>query len=136
MRANDLATIKAHPTWTRLDSTRVNEGLLTEETGLEGSMFSSAAFAIIFVDNQSPWLITCLESFRDPRDCISLPLRIMIKSSIDITTFIVDGLKKLTLLNPEGDSTHCYNCFRHRSAWLARDDDYIDIRRFSAMLVR
>lgn len=55
-------------------------------------MFPCASFTIIIVDNQRPWLLSGLEPFCNFRNCASFVL-IVIKSYIDITPFIIDGLR-------------------------------------------
>jgi hypothetical protein len=70
----------------------VKRKLVTIKTRLEGSMFPSAAFTIIFVNNQGPRLPTFLEALRHTWNCIGFPFKTVVKCAVDIAVFIIDSL--------------------------------------------
>ena len=99
MRANDRATIIAHPGIPAINpqfETRGTNTLVrTIEPGLEGSVFASAAFAIVVVYDEGPWLSTGLEALGYGGDGIRLRLcggMLVIESDVDVSAFIVHGL--------------------------------------------
>jgi hypothetical protein len=64
----------------------------TIEAGLQGCMLSRAAFTIIIIHNQGPWLLSGFKLFGSLRNCARHSL-IMIKGLVCVASFIVDGLK-------------------------------------------
>ena len=67
----------------------------TIEPGLKGRVFASAAFAIVVVYDEGPWLSTGLEALGYGGDGIRLKLcsgLLVIESDVDVSAFIVHGL--------------------------------------------
>jgi hypothetical protein len=69
----------------------------TVKAGLERSVFTGAAFAVVFVDDKCPGLVAGLETLRDARDGVSLRLRgivLVVESDVYVSSLVVHGLGK------------------------------------------
>jgi hypothetical protein len=69
----------------------------TVEAGLERSVFTGAAFAVVLVDNERPGLVAGLETLRNARDGVSLCLRgivLVVESDVYVSSLVVHGLGK------------------------------------------
>ena len=67
----------------------------TVKPGLQSRVFTCATFAIIFVDDQCPWLSPSFKSFRNTGDGILLGLRgtmVVVESDVHVSTFVIDSL--------------------------------------------
>jgi hypothetical protein len=67
----------------------------TVEAGLERSVFTGAAFAVVFVDDERPGLAAGLETLGDARDGVSLRLRgivLVVESDVYVSSLIIHGL--------------------------------------------
>ena len=66
---------------------------LTIETRLKGSMFPSTSFSIILVDNQCPWLVSCLKALRHLGDR-ARRISVLVESGVNFPAFIIGSLEK------------------------------------------
>jgi hypothetical protein len=81
----------------------------TVEAGLERSVFTGAAFAVVLVDDERPGLVAGLETLRNARDGVSLRLRgivLVVESDVDVSSLIIYGL--------DGHSQVSANSSRHQ----------------------